>query len=699
MNSIARYKRYLFILALLWRSTLLCAQTSEIDSLLKLIPKTKPDTALVRLYGEIAHASVDSDSSMSSSYARKTLQLATQLGDELKILYAQKVNGVVLNGRGSFLESRVYFRRILKSDLNSAQAIELKQEANDGMALSFMRVEDFDSSKYFIDQGLAIATQRHDIPGQAYLYSILGSLYLTQEDRQQALSSYIKSSELYETANSKRGLINVINNIGNIEYLLRHYDKAIEYASKAKKLAANVDMAGYNYSNKLIGRSFRQQKKYKEALDVYRESVVWYEKAGSLHDLGELYLSIGNIYFDQGQMENALREYKNSIRAAKKLHGLSLLGTVYAAAASANIELNHDDIALKYIDSIMMVCKRSTEPYEILDGYVMLGIIYGRKGDYKKAWESSKIVAEMNDSIVAADNRQIIDEMEAKYQNERKQKEIDNLQTQQRLDQLVLQRQGIIIVAGTLFIILGALGAWLFYKNRKRTSDLQRAQEVNGLNERISETRQLALRLQMNPHFIFNCMSAIDSLIIHQQSKKASLFLTKFAKLLRDILENSQHATVTLEKDIGCLELYIQLEQMRFENSFEYEIKVDEKLIQHSYEVPPLIFQPYVENAILHGLRHKEVGRRLSISAKAISDDCMQVIIQDNGVGRARAKEINAVRPNHQSMGMNITEQRLNLMKDTHAMTASVQIVDLMQDDHSAGTEVQMTLQWEAGQE
>ncbi|MEP6736515.1 MAG: tetratricopeptide repeat protein [Chryseolinea sp.] len=674
----------------------LCAQISETDSLLNLIPGTKPDTALVTLYGKIAAAFVDSDSSMSSSYARKTLDLAIQLGDEVKILYAQNINGDVLNGRGNFLESQPYFRGVLNSKINGTKASQLLQEANEGLALSFMRLEVFDSSKYFIDQGLEIATERRDVVSQAYLYSILGSLYLTQEDRRQALSSYIKSSELYESAKNRRGLINVINNIGNIEYLLGHFDKAIDYATKAKKLSLRNEMGGYNYSNKLLGRSYRQQKKYEEALAVYRESVAWYEKAGSLHDLGELYLSIGNIYFDQGQMVNALNEYKNSIHAAKKLHSTSLLGAAYSAAATAHVELNHDDVALKYIDSIMAVSKREKDPYPILDGYVMLGSIYERKGDYKKAWESSSIVGAMNDSIVHADNRRIIDDMEAKYQNERKQKEIDNLQTQQRLDQLIVQRQEIIIIAGSLFLILSSIGAWLFYKNKKRTADLRLAQEVNTLNERISETRQLALRLQMNPHFIFNCMSAIDSLIIHQQTKKASTFLTKFAKLLRDILENSQHDTVALEKDIECLELYIQLEQMRFENSFNYEINVDPKLVQGYYEIPPLIFQPYVENAILHGLRHKEGQRHLSITAKAGDEDSVHVIIRDNGVGRDKAKEINAVRPNHQSMGMTITEQRLKLMKDTHAMIASVEILDLMVDGRSDGTEVRMSLQWEA---
>lgn len=192
VNLLARCKLSLAFVAILLIPKFLCAQISETDSLLNLIPRTKPDTTLVTLYGKIAAASVDSDSSMSSSYARKTLDLATQLGDEVKILYAQNINGDVLNGRGNFLESQPYFKGVLKSKINGTKASQLLQEANEGLALSFMRLEVFDSSKYFIDQGLEIATERRDVVSQAYLYSILGSLYLTQEDSRQALSSYIK---------------------------------------------------------------------------------------------------------------------------------------------------------------------------------------------------------------------------------------------------------------------------------------------------------------------------------------------------------------------------------------------------------------------------------------------------------------------------------------------------------------------------
>ena len=154
------------------------------------------------------------------------------------------------------------------------------------------------------------------------------------------------------------------------------------------------------------------------------------------------------------------------------------------------------------------------------------------------------------------------------------------------------------------------------------------------LKQKIAETEMMALRAQMNPHFIFNCINSIDALIQSNDKYNATVYLNKFAKLIRNILDSSKQNTVTLAKDLNTLQLYIELEQLRNENKFIAKINADEELIREDYKVPPLIIQPFVENAILHGIRYRKGNDgMLSISVTKLNSH-LQYIIEDNGVGR-----------------------------------------------------------------
>ncbi len=210
----------------------------------------------------------------------------------------------------------------------------------------------------------------------------------------------------------------------------------------------------------------------------------------------------------------------------------------------------------------------------------------------------------------------------------------------------------------------------------------------------LAESEMKALRAQMNPHFIFNCMTAIDAFIIKNDRKNASQFLNKFARLVRLVLENSQHPLIDLDSELRSLELYIQLEQIRFDKKFIYTITVDEKLKQRPVKLPPLLFQSYIENAILHGLRYKTNGDGLLEFSLTAKGDLVRGVIRDNGVGRLAAAEINARHEDrHVSMGMKIAAERLHLLKQAGNFDAHVLISDLYNDaGEPAGTEVVIEL-------
>ena len=216
------------------------------------------------------------------------------------------------------------------------------------------------------------------------------------------------------------------------------------------------------------------------------------------------------------------------------------------------------------------------------------------------------------------------------------------------------------------------------------------------LKHRIVEAEINALRSQMNPHFIFNCLSAIDNLIQTHQPDKATTYLSRFAKLLRSLLESSKNNVVPFYKDFETLQLFLQLEKFRCNNKFSYTLQADEELLQGDYKVPPLIVQPFVENAIHHGLLNKETGQRhLSVKA-SLQNNFINYTIIDNGVGRVKALEIKKLnKPDQQSYGIQITTERIELHnKNNHLKDKAndILITDTVKDGIADGTQVQIRL-------
>ncbi|MBS0029294.1 sensor histidine kinase [Chitinophaga sp. 22321] len=219
---------------------------------------------------------------------------------------------------------------------------------------------------------------------------------------------------------------------------------------------------------------------------------------------------------------------------------------------------------------------------------------------------------------------------------------------------------------------------------KRRINNIWREAE---LKHRIAETEMMALRAQMNPHFIFNCINGIDALIQSNDKYYATVYLNKFARLLRNVLDSSKQNTVSLAKDLETLQLYIDLEQLRDENKFTAAIKADESLLLDDYQVPPLVVQPYIENAILHGLRHRpDNGGRLTITVTK-NEEHIKYIIEDNGVGRDTLK--NGRKHDH-SYGMQMSGDRVKFFNNEEY--ASVVITDLKNEGKPAGTRVQVLL-------
>jgi hypothetical protein len=265
----------------------------------------------------------------------------------------------------------------------------------------------------------------------------------------------------------------------------------------------------------------------------------------------------------------------------------------------------------------------------------------------------------------------------------------ENLIKEERLKDAMLLRK--IFIAGSVLVILFGLALFRALTLRKKNETLQRKQAENQLglkqmessrkeaeySQQVLQLEMQALRARMNPHFIFNCLSSINWLILGNQNEAASKYLHQFSRLMRMVLENSGRSFVTVEEELNMLTLYLKMEQLRFENSFEYQIDVQNDLDIRAIMVPPLLLQPFCENAIWHGLMHKETRGMLVLKIQGRDDEVIYTI-EDNGIGRANAAQIQgAPDSNHRSMGTSITGERISLLNKVGG-SCTIQIEDLV---------------------
>ena len=217
-------------------------------------------------------------------------------------------------------------------------------------------------------------------------------------------------------------------------------------------------------------------------------------------------------------------------------------------------------------------------------------------------------------------------------------------------------------------------------------------QEKKSIEAEMTQVKLTALKAQMNPHFIFNSLNSIRAYVISNETKKASDYLNKFARLIRLILYYSSRDFILLKEELETLRLYIELEQMRYRDDFGFELKISPAVDIGKCLVPPLILQPYVENAIGHGLAPKTGEKKLWLEI-AKKDHSVVFAIRDNGVGRRFSKKVNHIKDQkHESMAMELTRKRINLAGENLSADNKIEIIDIEESGQSLGTEVRFKL-------
>lgn len=249
-------------------------------------------------------------------------------------------------------------------------------------------------------------------------------------------------------------------------------------------------------------------------------------------------------------------------------------------------------------------------------------------------------------------------------------------------------------------LVLLSVGSIIYAWYRNKMNQIKEKEAIRlQYTKELSEVEMKALRAQINPHFLFNSLNSINNFILRNDNKNASKYLVKFSQLVRNILNNSSSNFINLSEELSTIELYMIIEGMRFSNQFSYLIEIDPEVNANNVNIPSLLLQPYVENAIWHGLLHKDGDKNIIISVKRKGREFVSITIEDNGVGRKMAAEIEGPKQ-HKSFGMQIGENRIRLMNNGMDLSSSLQVVDLF-DEHgnSKGTRIEIEIPYKLHQE
>jgi streptogramin lyase len=235
-------------------------------------------------------------------------------------------------------------------------------------------------------------------------------------------------------------------------------------------------------------------------------------------------------------------------------------------------------------------------------------------------------------------------------------------------------------------LLLGS-GIFFFYKMK-----IREAREESDFKRQIAEAEMAGLRAQMNPHFLFNCLASINHLLQENDGERASAYLTKFSRLVRLILENSKSERISLENELDSLQLYLEMEALRFEPKLEFDVKIHPEIEPETILLPPMLIQPFVENAIWHGLMPKPDGGKITIECLPDGLDRLRIVVTDNGIGRAKSQELaSRTALKKKSHGLQITDDRVRLLNSLYNTDTSIKVADLIDDmGRAAGTRVEL---------
>ena len=670
----------------------LCAHAADTATIRRKIDR------LAKMALPYTHMKSDSGAEDMAGYAADALEESRQLNYTHGIAVALAFQAYIVNKHANdFVQSERMARESLQWFAKTEDKGSITM-AYYTLGFSLFAQSRFDEAILYFKKGQELAHRSGNGLEEVTFLSQVGAAYRERGDYEMAFDNLRQCVQLSESLNSPKLAKAQFLTLAGLFMQIEDYGSAQKYFQLAFSPGKPEQADPWNLL--VYTELLTRQHKYDSAL-------YYYDRADSAH-LGPAMIrtflvSKGEYYLFRKDYTTALPYFIKSLSYQRQLNDCNQVMRCLQDLSRTYERLDQQANAFLCAREVLAIAKETNARQMIRDGSQMLSTLYEKEGRMDSAYFYYRRYITIKDSVLN-------DQVKGKLASYGFEQQIKWLNQEKRLADVCLKQEMMTknILIGTVIVLalFGFIYVWNIRLKRKNEAHLrQRAeneleiQRLEGerakaaLQQRAKELEIQALRSQMNPHFIFNCLNAINRFILSHETEAASDYLTKFSRLMRMIMNHSRHSLITLAEEVEILELYLGMERLRFKNAFDYEIHMDEALDTDDVRIPPLLLQPFVENAIWHGLMHKEERGLLSIGM-FIEGDTLICTIRDNGIGREGAAVLKSKSAEkHKSMGLQITAERMALLTGTGEAGHFFRIEDLHDENgNAAGTKVVLTI-------
>ena len=647
-------KTKLIIYTLLLFTLFANSQSKVIDSLLVALKNKRSDIDKIKILNHLADEYKNSNPKQTIYYATKALKLSKKIDYKIE-------QGSAYNNLGN---------------------------ANIMIGNYLQALDNFSKAQLVFENELAVSSLDDKVEiknGLARAYGSIGFVFMEQSNYAKALRFNYKALQIYEETKNNDKLAKIYNNIGVIYKSQNELFKALVYYEKCLKIQEKTHDKNIGITNNNIGLVYLYQKDYVKSLEYFKRAKKFFDMFSNPRGLGELYNNLGLYYHDVKNPKLAIEYLKNALVQFKSIDDKFGSADSYGTLGSIYAEQKQYGLAIECIEKSLAIGKELGVLDRVQASEKELSGIYEKLGRTEEALAHYKLYSIAKDSVTNAETikNSIRTEMNFEFerktikQHEEQEKKELLFEEQKKTNQLKM------FLLFFLSLLLSAI-AFLIYNRKQLKKTLT-------LEKEIAVYEQKALHLQMNPHFIFNCLGSISSFIVQNSTEAAIKYLSKFSKLMRLTLEYSKESLIPIDKEIESLQNYLELEQLRFNNKFDFTIKKSDD-IEDDVALPPLLLQPFVENAVIHGLNPKVKTGTITINF-SIKEDSLICVIMDNGIGIDKSKELKKTLVSmHKSMALDITRKRLEMMQDATSKKADVTIEEINENGEIKGTKVVLSL-------
>ncbi len=515
---------------------------------------------------------------------------------------------------------------------------------------------------------LDLATQAQNDQILTSVYNQIGVVYRRIDDNPMALEMHMKALKLAEALNDTFSISSAINSIGNVNYNMGRYHTSIEYFQKSLELSAGMNNKlglAINYNN--MGESLLSLGEVDSALTCFYTSLKYNRQINSRIGESICFNSIGAAYIALGKPHQALGYLDEALKINQELGDVMQEAISYTKIGATYLNMNELTRAMTHLQKGYDLSLRIGSKFQVEEASRLLGALFEKRGDYERGLEFFKTAAAFRDSMINEKNMHHLATMEAIFDSDRQRNRIEELNQQTLQQRSLLERQKWMLIAVFALILVLSLVVLL----------VARQFRLQGRFRNLKHQQRL-LRSQMNPHFIFNALSAIQVFVLENDIEKSTRFLSDFAKLMRQVLRSSNQDYISLEEEKNILNYYLELQRLRFMSPFEFFIHVDETLKPDRIMIPPMITQPFVENAIEHGIRPLGGEGRVDITFRH-AENLMIIEVEDNGIGIDKSKKMKEAGRGHESMALDITRERLEVIRRDSGGKVGLEIIDKKQ--------------------